>query len=177
MAEPNHTPPKPPMGEPMWARPVRTLLDRAEADEPGEVTYVEQRPARTETARLLGVAEGAPLVLRQRVVLQDGEPLEFISLWLDPDLARAIGMDIQAPVSASLRQLIESATGRRFGSVAEHLIARRPTGAEAKALGLARNVPVLGILATVTDTQERPVLVVDLARPGESREPADVYAL
>jgi DNA-binding GntR family transcriptional regulator len=174
MPEPNRTPPQ---GGPLPPRPIRTLLDRVEADEPGEVTYVEQRPARTGTARLLGIAEGAPLVLRQRVVLSGDEPLEFISVWLDPDLARATGLDVQAPATASLRQLIESATGDRFAGVTEHLTARRPTSAETKALGLARNVPVLAVLATVTDTREHPVLAIDLARPGESEEPTDVYAL
>ncbi|MCO5987891.1 UTRA domain-containing protein [Actinoallomurus spadix] len=165
------------MDEPERTRPIRTLLDRAEADDPGQVTYVEQRPARTGVARLLDVAEGAPLVLRQRVALQDGVPAEFVSLWLDPEIARATGLDTQTPVTTSVRELIESATGRRFGRVAAHLTARRPTSAEVKTLGLARNMPVLGVLATVTDTQGRPVLVVDLALPGELYELTDAYPL
>jgi DNA-binding GntR family transcriptional regulator len=168
---------RPPAGESEPIRPIRTLLDRAEADEPGEIIVVEQRPARAEIAPLLEVAEGAPLVMRQRLVLQNDIPREFITLWLSPDIARTAGLDQWTPLTASVRQLIQSATGRRFGHVTERLTARRPTSAEYKALGITRNAPVLGMRATVADTQGQPVLVVDLALPGELYEFTDVYAL
>ncbi|WP_433179368.1 UTRA domain-containing protein [Actinoallomurus sp. CA-150999] len=158
-------------------RPVRDLLDRVEADEPGEVTYVEQRPARSDIAELLGVPEGAPLVLRQRVVLADDEPTAFIGLWLDPDVAHATGLDRLAPAAASVRASIRSATGRDLGHVTEHLTARRATSAETKALGLPRNAPVLAVRATVGDDAGRRVLVVDLAFPGETYGFTDDYAL
>ena len=45
-------------------RLIRLILNRAETEDPGEVTVVEQRPARAVVADLLGVTEGAALVLR-----------------------------------------------------------------------------------------------------------------
>lgn len=158
-------------------RPIRLLLDRAEAEDPGEVTVVEQRPARAVVAGLLSVAEGAALVLRQRLVTEDGTPAAFVSMWLSPELAMATGIDHLAPLTASVRQLIQTATGRRLGHVTERLTSRLPTSAEYRALGLGRNTPVLGVLATVTDTEGRPVLVVDLALPGDLHEVVDTYAL
>ena len=158
-------------------RPIRLLLNRAESEDPGEVIVVEQRPARAVIADLLGVAEGAALVLRQRVVVEDGTPAAFVSMWLGPELARATGIDHVEPLTSSVPELIQSATGRRLGHVTERLTARLPTSAEYKALGLGRNAPVLGLLATVTDTEGRPVLVVDLALPGDLHEVVDAYAL
>jgi GntR family transcriptional regulator len=158
-------------------RPIRLLLNRAETEDPGKVTVVEQRPARAVVAGPLSVSEGAALVLRQRVVVEDGAPAAFVSMWLGPELAMATGIDHVEPLTSSVRQLIESATGRRLGHVTEHLTSRRPTSAEYKALGLGRNTPVLGLLATVTDTEGRPVLVVDLALPGDLHEVVDTYAL
>lgn len=159
------------------ARPIRSLLDRAEASEPGNLITVEQRPAAADVARLLEVAESAPLILRQRLTLQDDTPSELIGLWLPLDLAATAGLDQDGPLTASVRQLVQSATGRRFGHVAERLTARRPTGAETTTLGIAKTSPVLGVLAVVADTQGRPVLVVDLTLPGELHELTDVYPL
>jgi DNA-binding GntR family transcriptional regulator len=156
---------------------VRLLLNRAETSDPGEVGVVEQRPARSQVAALLEVAEGAALVLRQRVVVEDGTPAAFVSLWLDPSLAMATGIDRLDPLVESVRQLIESATGRRLGQVTEHITSRRPTSAEYTALGINRNAPVLGRLATVADTEGRPVLVVDLALPGDLHEVIEAYEL
>ncbi|GAB2814034.1 hypothetical protein GCM10027176_18230 [Actinoallomurus bryophytorum] len=166
--------PDAPAGRP---RPIRLLLNRAETEDPGEVTVVEQRPARAVVAGLLSVSEGAALVLRQRVVVEDGAPAAFLSMWLDPQLAMATGIDHVEPLTSSVRRLIESATGRHLGSVTEHLTSRRPTSAEYKALGLGRNTPVLGLLAAVTDTEGIPVLVVDVALPGDLHEVIDTYAL
>jgi GntR family transcriptional regulator len=157
------------------ARPVRLLLNRAETEDPGEITVVEQRPARTVVAGLLSVSEGSALVLRQRVVVEDGAPAAFVSLWLGPELAMATGIDHAERLTSSVRHLVESATGRRLGHVTERLTSRLPIYAEHRALGLGRNTPVLGLLATVTDTEGLPVLVVDLVLPGDLL--VDTYAL
>jgi GntR family transcriptional regulator len=158
-------------------RPIRLLLKRAETEDPGEVTVVEQRPARAVVAELLGVAEGSALVLRQRVIVENDTPAAFVSMWLDPELAMAAGIDHVEPLTSSVRRLIESATGRRLSQITERLTSRRPTSAEYKALGLGRSAPVLGMLATITDTEGDPVLVVDLAVPGDLHEVVDTYAL
>jgi GntR family transcriptional regulator len=159
------------------SRPVRSVLDRAEADEPGWTTAVQRCDAPAAIAVLLGLAEAAPVVLRRRLTIADDAPYELVSLWLPVELAEAAGLDEDAPLTASVRQLVQSATGRRFGHVAERLTARRPTAEESKQLGIPGTSPVLGVLATVFDTTGRPVLVADLVLPGELHELTDSYAL
>ena len=158
-------------------RPVRSVLDRAEADEPGWTTAVERCTAPVFIAALLELAPAAPLVLRRRLTIADDAPYELVSLWLPMDLAESAGLDEDAPLTASVRQLIQSATGRRFGHVAERLTARRPTKDECKQLAVPANSPVLDVLATIFDTAGRPVLVADLVLPGELHELTDSYAL
>jgi DNA-binding GntR family transcriptional regulator len=161
------------------SRPVLSLLDRAEADDSGEVTLAEQRPARSKVASLLAVEVGASLVLRQRVIVQDDTaktPIVFVSLWLPPELALTIGMDRVEPLGESLRELAASA-GRSFRNVTERLTARLPTSAESAGLAISQRAPVLGLLATVMDASDRPVLALDLAFPGDLHEVTDSYAV
>jgi DNA-binding GntR family transcriptional regulator len=157
-------------------RPALSFLDRAEADDPGDVTLAEQRPARSEIAGLLNVAVGAALVLRQRVILQGDTPVAFVSLWLPPELALATGLDRTEPLGESLRDLAAS-TGRPLSSVSERLTSRLPTSAESAGLAISRRDPVLGLLATVTDASGRPVFALDLAFPGDLYEVTDSYAV
>jgi DNA-binding GntR family transcriptional regulator len=117
------------------------------------------------------------LVLRRRLTIADDAPYELASLWLPVELAETAGLDEDAPLTVSVRQLVQSATGRRFGHVAERLTARRPSTEESKHLAVSQNAPVLGVLATVFDTAGRPVLVADLALPGDLHELTDSYAL
>jgi DNA-binding GntR family transcriptional regulator len=158
-------------------RPVRSVLDRAEADETGWTTTVERCPAPAAIAGLLGLAESALVVLRRRLTIADDAPYELVSLWLPVELAEAAGLDQDAPLTASVRQLVQSATGRRFGHVAERLTARRPTADEVNQLAIAENAPVLGVLSTVFDTAGRAVLVAELVLPGDLHELTDSYAL
>lgn len=158
-------------------RPVRSVLDRAEADEAGWTTSVERCAAPAAIAGLLGLAEAAPVVLRRRLTIADDAPYELVSVWLPVELAVRAGLDEDAPLTASIRQLVQSATGRRFGHVGERLTARRPTTDEAAQLGIGKVSPVLSVLATVFDTTGQPILVADLVLPGELHELTDSYAL
>jgi GntR family transcriptional regulator len=158
-------------------RPVRSVLDRTEADEAGWTTTVEHCSAPGPIASLLGLAEAAPVVLRRRLTIADDAPYELVSLWLPIELAEAAGLDDDTPLRASIRQLIQSATGRRFGHVAERLTARRPTSDEVNQLGITKTAPVLSVLATIFDTTGRPILVAELTLPGELHELTDRYPL
>jgi hypothetical protein len=161
---------------PERVRPVLSLLNRAEADDPGEVTLAEQRPARSEVANLLAVEVGTALVLRQRVIVREDTPVVFVSLWLPPELALATGMDRVEPLGESLRELAASA-GQSLRNVTERLTSRLPTSAESAGLAISRRTPVLGLLATVMDASDRPVLALDLAFPGDLHEVTDSYTV
>jgi DNA-binding GntR family transcriptional regulator len=159
------------------ARPVRSALSSAEADDGGELVAVGEHPAPAGVARLLGVAEDAPVWLRQRLTQNGGGPGGLVSLWLSVDVARAAGLDQPAPLTTNVRQLLQAGTGSRLGHVAERLTARRPTAAEARLLDVARNACVLGVLASVFDTSGRPLVVAELVLPGERFELEDTYTL
>jgi GntR family transcriptional regulator len=159
------------------SRPVRSALASAEADEAGELVGVGERAAPAGVARLLGVATDAPVWLRQRVTRHGDEPGGLVSLWLSIDLARAGGLDQDAPLTTNVRQLLQAGTGARLGHVTERLTARRPTASEAKVLGVARNACVLAVLASVFDTGGRALVVAELVLPGERFELEDSYPL
>jgi GntR family transcriptional regulator len=157
------------------SRPVRAALSSAEADEAGELVTVGERAAPAGVARLLGVAEDAPVWLRQRLTRHADEPGGLVSLWLSIDLARAAGLDQQAPLTTNVRQLLQAGTGARLGHVTERVTARRPTTTEAKAV--ARNAYTLAVLASVFDTGGRALVVAELVLPGERFELEDSYPL
>jgi GntR family transcriptional regulator len=159
------------------SRPVRAALSSAEADEAGELVAVGERPAPAGVARLLGVAEDAAVWLRQRVTRHGGEPGGLVSLWLSVDVARAAGLDQETPLTTNVRQLLQAGTGSRLGHVTERVTARRPTAAEAKSLGVARNACTLAVLASVFDTGGRALVVAELVLPGERFELEDSYPL
>jgi DNA-binding transcriptional regulator YhcF (GntR family) len=78
-------------------RPVRCVLDRAEADEAGWTTTVERCAAPAAIAGLLGLAESAAVVLRRRLTIADDAPYELVSLWLPVELAETAGLDQGGP--------------------------------------------------------------------------------
>jgi DNA-binding GntR family transcriptional regulator len=159
------------------SRPARSVLSSAEADEPGELLAVEQRPAPAGVARLLGVAEDAPIWVRQRLTRTGGAVGELVSLWCTIEVARAAGLDEAELLTTNVRQLVQAGTGSRLGHITERLTARRPSTAEAKVLGIARNACALGVLGTVFDTSGRPLLVAEIVLPGEAYELEDSYSL
>jgi GntR family transcriptional regulator len=159
------------------SRPVRAALSSAEADEAGELVAVGECEAPAGVARLLGVAEGAAVWLRQRVTRHGGEPGGLVSVWLSVDLARAAGLDQETPLTTNVRQLLQAGTGARLGHVTERVTARRPTSGEAEALGVARNACALAVLASVFDTGGRALVVAELVLPGERFELEDSYPL
>jgi DNA-binding GntR family transcriptional regulator len=158
-------------------RPARTVLDDAEAGALVEVIQVGQVDAPGHVARLLGVVEGAPLVLRQRLGLRGEVPCELVSLWASPDVARSSGLDQSERLTVPIRQLVQAGTGTRLVHVVERLSARRPTAAEAKPLSISKAAPVFGVLASVHDGDGRALLVVELVLPGELHDLEETYTL
>lgn len=159
------------------SRPARSALDHAEADDSVRVTAAEQRDAPDYVARLLGLAESAPVFLRQYIGLRADVTATLVSLWLPVSVARSGGLDQAEPLTAPVRRLVQAGTGARLGQVVERLSARLPTGAEAESLHIAESAPVFGVLATVYDTTRRPLLVVELVLPGELHDLEETYTL
>ena len=54
----------------------------------------------------------------------------------------------------------------------EQVIARQPTAPEAEQLGITPATPVLALYVTAREASGRPVLVLDIAMPGDRHEDA-----
>ncbi|URM95291.1 GntR family transcriptional regulator [Actinomadura madurae] len=159
------------------ARRARTVLDQAEAESSVDVVEVGPAKAPPHVARLLGLADGVTALRRQYVDREGDTPCELVSVWMPQDIGRAAGIDQAEALTAPLRRLVQSGAGARLSQVVERLSARRPTSSESTLLEIGKTSPVLGVLASVHDSDGRVVLVVDLALPGELHDLEDTYAL
>ncbi|MFJ5178853.1 GntR family transcriptional regulator [Streptomyces griseoviridis] len=111
-----------------------------------DVEVYEQEAPRW-VARILGLDEGAPVVVRSRRFLVDDEPVQMATSYLPADLVR--GSRIAEPDSGpggTYKRLAElGAEPVRFG---EDLRARMPSSDESAALSILPGTPVIEICRT-----------------------------
>jgi GntR family transcriptional regulator len=124
---------------------------------------------------LLGLDQGARAFLRQRLLAEDGEPVELASLWLPLELAK--GTDLASPdlLGESIRHHLQARKKVRLDHAVERISARKPTGEEANLLGVAADAAVLNVVVTAYDAKARPVHVTDIVLPGDRHEIHDAY--
>lgn len=168
--------PPPTAGE-KTARYARAVLERPEAGEPTELITVERQEAPARIARVLEVADAATVLTRRWLVRHGETASELVGLWLSIDTAERAGLDTSEPLTASVRQLLQSGLGARLGHITERLTARHPTTDEADLLNLDKTAPVLAVLACAFDTTGRPLVAVEIVLPGELHELEDTYAV
>lgn len=159
------------------SRRALAVLDRAEVDGPVKVVTVERCAVPAHVAGSLGLAEGAPVLLRRYVRSVEDPGSELVSLWVPLDVATSAGLDHAEALTVPLRRLIQAGAKLRLAQVTEVLSARHPTKAEADLLGLKSTAPVLGVVGTVRDSNGRAVLVADVALPGKLHDLEDTYSL
>lgn len=123
-----------------------------------QLTEVGEVAAADDVGGLLGVEPGSAVVVRRRVMLLDGEPVQLADSYYPLDLAR--GTPIAEPSKlpggtvATLERL-----GLELGDFEEQVSARAATPEERQALQLADGVPVLVLTRTTYTTDRRPVEV------------------
>lgn len=153
---------------------IRPGLMAAEQSETAEnLVGVERLPAPRHIARLLGVGERTPVIVRRRVARHQDRASAVESLWFPLELALGTDVDKPEPLRHGIRQHLQSVKHARFDHVIERLSARKPTGEEAELLG--STAPVLGVLATVHDAAGGVLMLLSLALPGDLHELEDVY--
>jgi DNA-binding GntR family transcriptional regulator len=150
-------------------------LDRDESRETGELISTGKAPAPAKIAALLGVAEGAELICRRRLVRQDGEPSEIVTWWFLPDVAEGTGLGDSVPVSGGIRNHLARTKGVRIDHVVEQVVARHPSAQETRLLGISRSAPVLAVYVSARNASGNPVLALDVAMPGDLHEFEDAY--
>jgi GntR family transcriptional regulator len=166
---------RPALAQAERTRPAQNVLELPEAQLAGDLVQAGVKVAPPHVAALLGLETGAKAFLRQRVLSEDGEPVELASAWLPLELAA--GTDLASPnlIDESIRHHLQVRKRVRFDHAVERISARQPTGEEAALLHVSPDMPVLNVIVTVYDAAVQPLQVMDLVLPGERHEIHDAY--
>jgi GntR family transcriptional regulator len=124
---------------------------------------------------LLGLDPGSKVFLRQRLLSNDGEPVELASVWLSLDLASGTALASPELLGESIRHHLQAKKRVRLDHAMERISARKPTAEEAGLLRMAPDSPVLNVIVTGYDAMATPLLVTDLVLPGDRHEIHDAY--
>jgi GntR family transcriptional regulator len=156
-------------------RPARGVLELSEAEVSGELVQAGVKLAPQYVTALLGLEPGGRAFVRQRLLTEDGEPVELASAWLPLELAA--GTDLASPdvLNESIRQHLYARKKIRLDHAVEQITARHPRGEEAALLRVTPDAPVLSVIVTAYDAASRPVQVSDLVLPGQRHELRDAY--
>lgn len=128
---------------------------------------VEHQAADGELAYRLGIDEGAPVILRSRMMLAEGYPAQIQSAWYPLDLVD--GTELARPgkivdgIFAALERI-----GRPPTSATEEVATRAPTPEESAMLRLGAGIPVFVITRTTRDEGGRVLEVLEVVASGEA---------
>jgi GntR family transcriptional regulator len=116
--------------------------------------------ATAEVASRLEIEDGAAVVARRRLFLVDGEPVAFCDSFYPADMVTGTAIALPKKVSGGVHRIIEDPDGpirRRVSRSVDELVCRMPTHDETEDLKLPPGVPVVRVLRTVYDTENRPL--------------------
>jgi GntR family transcriptional regulator len=156
-------------------RPARNLLELPETQLSGKLIQAGVKLAPAYVTSLLGLEPGAKAFLRQRLLADDGKPVELASLWLPLEVAKGTDLASAELLGESIRQHLQARKKVRLDHAVERISARKPTGEEAGLLEVAADSPVLNVIVTAYDAVSKPVHVTDIVLPGDRHEIHDAY--
>ena len=104
---------------------------------------------------LLGLEPGSRAFVRQRLLTEDGEPVELASAWLPLEVAAGTDLASADLLNESIRHHLNARKKIRLDHAVEQITARHPTGEEAALLHVAPDAPVLSVIVTAYDARER----------------------
>jgi DNA-binding GntR family transcriptional regulator len=156
-------------------RPAENALELPETALSGQLVQAGVKLAPAYVTTLLGLDAGAKAFLRQRLLSDDGTPVELASIWLPLEVAS--GTDLASPelLGESIRHHLQVRKKLRLDHAVERISARKPAGEEAALLGVAADAPVLNVIVTAYDATSKPVQVTDIVLPGDRHEIHDAY--
>jgi DNA-binding GntR family transcriptional regulator len=166
---------RPALADAERTRPAHDVIELPEVELSGQLVQAGVKLAPPHVVALLGLEPGARAFVRQRLLSEEGEPVELASAWLPLDLAA--GTDLSSPdlLSESIRQHLRARKKIRLDHALEQITARHPSGEEAELLGIPADSPVLSVIVTAYDAEGHPVQVSDLVLPGQRHEIRDAY--
>lgn len=133
-----------------------------------QLLAVEETPAPAEIAERLGTAPNTPVIVRRRLFLIDGEPMQFCDGYYSTDLFRGTAVAEDRRIRGGVHSLIEDPAGpirRRVTRFVEDLDVRLPVPTESEALAIPEGVPVVRVLRTAYDSNDEVVEVLDSLVP------------
>lgn len=121
-----------------------------------QMLYVGIEPCPAHLTDHLGAAAGEPVFVRRKLMLADDVPVRIATSYFPASLAE--GTPLTAPdfVPGGLQGVLEE-MGYAFGRADETLAARMPTARETETLDLYADTPVVQVLRSAYDTEDRPV--------------------
>jgi len=123
----------------------------SEGREPSvEMLQLGRGKAPGEIAVRLGLEKGAPVLIRHRRHLADGQPLELATSYIPWQLAKGTTMTHENSGPGGIYARIEE-LGHRLDHFTEDVAARMPTPDESRALILGPGVPVFQLVRTAYD--------------------------
>ncbi len=166
---------RPALADAERTRPAHDVMELPETELSGQLVQAGVKLAPRHITTLLGLEAGARAFVRQRLLTDDGEPVELVSAWLPLELAQGTGLASADLLDESIRQHLAARKKIRLDHAVEHITARHPSGEEAELLGIASDAPVLSVIVTAYDATGRPIQVSDLVLPGQRHEIRDAY--
>jgi GntR family transcriptional regulator len=137
------------------------------------ILAVGRVPAPDEVAERLGLAPDADVIVRRRLFLADGQPMQLADGYYPVSLFSGTRVEDPQRISGGVSHLIEDPAGpvrRRITRFVEDLDIRMPSTGEAESLSIPPGVPLARILRTAFTATGESVEVLD------SRVPCDRYA-
>jgi GntR family transcriptional regulator len=166
---------RPALADAERTRPAHDVMELSEAELAGDLVQAGVKLAPPHVTALLGLTAGARAFVRQRLLTEDGEPVELASVWLPLELAQ--GTDLASPdvLGESIRRHLQDRKKIRLDHAIEQITARHPNAEEAGLLRITPDAPVLSVIVTAYDATGRPIQVSDLVLPGQRHEIRDAY--
>jgi GntR family transcriptional regulator len=154
-----------------FARRHREAAFLAEAEGLGQPSVdeieISKAPPPDRVRELLDLASRARAVIRSRRYLLDGQPVELATSYIPADIARGTKITEVDPGAGGSYARLED-MGHRLKEFVEEVSVRMPTPDERRRLQLGAGVPVMIVLRTAYDVDDRPVEVTDTVKAGPS---------
>jgi GntR family transcriptional regulator len=133
-----------------------------------EIIAVERVPAAGDIATRLAVPEGTPLLVRRRLFMVDGHPMQLVDGYYEYQFAKGTALARKARIKGGAHAEIERPKiGRRLTRFVEELELRMPLPSEVEALAVLPGVPVARVLRTAYDDDDQPIEVLESIVPGD----------
>jgi DNA-binding GntR family transcriptional regulator len=130
------------------------------------ILHAGEVPAPTEVARLLGMPEGEPVVVRRRLILLDDVPIELTDTYYPAHIARGTALAGTAKIRGGAVTLL-ARLGHVGAVVREDVTAGLPDEDERHTLHTSSTDPVLRLTRLTLDGDDHPIQVDRMVMPAQ----------